>query len=244
MAMFQRKPAGKSGAGPVVYDYRTEPRLLAARQRRAEITDLLSTLEGGEVPAAQTAVAEADRLLEAAEIQSLSGRMPDSELARFQMDVLNAKRSRAIVMVRVDDLKKEATKLDTVTIPALDLAAKKLAQANLQASYMRALKDMAAALEFVPSLAQTLKDLRQLASDQFPSTHLSYDPTIDRRFDAACGLPLVALSQRVIRHGSGGQRWMDTEVTMPDAATIPLLEETKEAIRATQAAIDKVAANG
>ena len=122
MSLFAKKSAGKSGA--LLLDYRLKPKLVAAQPGAPKSPNCLATLEGGDVPSAQAAVAEAERLLWRPPKPSPSLAAWPMRPVQYQADVMAAKRNRAVVPVRVKDLYDEMGKLDFVTLPALDYAAK------------------------------------------------------------------------------------------------------------------------
>lgn len=162
--IFARKPAD------VPLDHQTDPKLVKARKRLAEVEALLAGATE-RLTAHEAAVAAAEADVRRTELEMLVGRSSDAVLANKHAVLLDARRRRAVDVIAAEDAEAERERL-LADLPHLELAAKRRSAAALRAKYLAAARDLRAALAAVVDADTVVAALVEDAKRLFPTNYV------------------------------------------------------------------------
>lgn len=194
-------------------DWRKDPKVVAARDRLAELDRLLPKASDAIKHELFLRMEEADKQLHRVELEVLAGRSSDSELAAAQAKALDAKVKHAKAVIEAEDLQAEQQELREKKLPVLEKQARAAAHKAIQAKAIVILKELREHLAAAVQCEGDLALLREDAASQFDSNIRSevLGTGPDRRrnpnYDADClpaaGVPSFAYTQfdRVARMG-------------------------------------------
>jgi hypothetical protein len=160
------------------YDWRAEPRLIAAQEKlaaiEAERAEALERIRNQHDPLIAARQVEVER----AEMEVLAGAGSEAALAAAQQRHLDARSSRARDVIAAERLEHEAAKLRE-RIDTLRLAAKNAALADLRARYRKAVQRLMDVEGQRVDAAAVLDAVFAEAADQFASADLLHQPGSD-----------------------------------------------------------------
>lgn len=189
----------------VASDWRKDPKVVAARERLAELERLIPRAADRIRNDLAPRVEEAERQLSRVELEVLAGRASDADLAAAQAKALESKVAHAQAVIAAEDMQAEMAELRDKHLPALEKKARAVAHAAIQAKTIVLLKELREHLAAAVQCEGDLALLREEAASQFDSNisceflgtgpERRRNPNYDPSCQHAAGVPSFAYAQ-------------------------------------------------